>query len=243
MINNLVSINVVMQEIVRDLHIGEVSLPYADIKEWIIDGIKEIGVTTQYLKKRGKIDIENYQGKIPGDFFKLKQIINASSYVYNKNLITDDDNTEEENTKELSAVTKNIIGNEVNIQHRNVITSFKSGAVELLYLAFPLDFDGYLMVADDPVFSEALLWKVIHKLGLGGFKFPQQQLNDVRASRIAWGNLKKAARGEGWKPDNPLMEAITNDFRTLVTDFDKYQTDFKTLGEKEIINLTTGKAI
>lgn len=237
MITNLVSINIIIQEIIRDLGIGDIDIPTADMKEWIISGVKEIGVKTQFEQRRAEVKIEDYKGKVPPDFYKLDHFVNSWAYTYNKDLITDDDNDVSENEEDLPPVLMGTGGNEVRIQFRNIKTSFREGVVDMIYDGLPLDQDGYLMIADDESFSEALMWKVASKFSLRGHKFPNPDLQNFRMVNRAWRNMKKEARGSGYTPDKIMMEMLKNNFHSLVIDLDKYRTDFKTLGQREALYL------
>lgn len=67
-----ISIKSIVQEAVRDLGVGDREIPFLDYIEWVAWGLQQIGAYSQYIEKYNcEIEIEDYQGKLPNDFYKV----------------------------------------------------------------------------------------------------------------------------------------------------------------------------
>jgi len=69
MIQKLEKLDRVIDKIVRDL--GLTDVPFADFIEWFADALLHIGAYPQFEEKTGTIRIENYEGILPDDLYKL----------------------------------------------------------------------------------------------------------------------------------------------------------------------------
>lgn len=67
-----ISIKSIIQEAVRDLGVGDREIPFLDYIEWVAWGLQQIGAYSQYKEVYNhEIEIEDYQGKLPMDFYKV----------------------------------------------------------------------------------------------------------------------------------------------------------------------------
>lgn len=57
--------------IIRNLGLGDSTIPYADFVEWIADGLEHIGSFYQLTEKPGVIIIDNHSGFLPCDLHKV----------------------------------------------------------------------------------------------------------------------------------------------------------------------------
>ena len=79
MIYGFDSIDRVIARIIRDLGLGSEEVPYQDFIEWIADALEHIGSYYQFKEKEAHVVIEDYQGRIPCDFYKMIRIIKGCS--------------------------------------------------------------------------------------------------------------------------------------------------------------------
>lgn len=233
MINNVISINIVVQEIVRDLGLGETTIPFNDIKEWMIEGLKHIGVKAQFREEIREVRIENYTGRLPHDTYKVSALIDGAAYHKNINLTLDDDDKDKEATINSLAVTSC----DYNIQYRDIVTSFKEGVMVFRLLLLPLDEDGFLLIPDSVSYKDALMWKIAYHLSIRGHKFPQPIMNDMRYNKQQWNFYCKQARGEARMPDAELMKVLSNEFHRLIINPYDHQNNFNKLGSPENLDL------
>lgn len=68
----LLSSKQVILKIVRDLDMGDKAIPWQDFIEWIAEAMQHIGAYAQYVEKEADIEIDNYQGSLPCDFYAAK---------------------------------------------------------------------------------------------------------------------------------------------------------------------------
>jgi hypothetical protein len=73
-INKLDSIDTVINKVIRDLGLGENEIPYQDFVEWCAEALEDIGSYTQFEDKKGTIVIENYEGMLPCDLYKVVKL-------------------------------------------------------------------------------------------------------------------------------------------------------------------------
>lgn len=76
MINKLEKLDRVIDKIARDLGLSEV--PFSDFIEWFADALLHIGAYPQFDEKTDVIRIENYEGMLPDNLYKLINLHNAS---------------------------------------------------------------------------------------------------------------------------------------------------------------------
>lgn len=74
MINKLVSVNVVIAKIVRDLDLGKKEINWQDFIEWIAEGLAHIGAYSQFTQKETVIPVVDHRAEVPCDFYELIQV-------------------------------------------------------------------------------------------------------------------------------------------------------------------------
>ena len=82
MINNLESIDRVIAKIIRDLGLGQDEIPHRDFIEWIADALEHIGSYYQNTQKECYIMIDDYEGHLPCDFYKMIRMLKGCSVDY-----------------------------------------------------------------------------------------------------------------------------------------------------------------
>jgi len=235
MITDLVSINVILQEVTRDLGLGDRTVPLSDFKEWIIEGLKHIGVETQNRKLTATVEIEDYIGVLPLDFYQLIGLKDGIQFKFNTALVFDDD--ADLNERQAIVDDYKVTVKDINIIRKNINASFQTGEVKIHYWAFPLDSEGFLMIPDDVSYKDAMMWKVAYQLSIRGYKFENVQMRDIKFTGHHWRFYVKQARAEGRKPDRLLMERLKNDWLTLVMNPHQFRNDFRFLGDAETLKL------
>lgn len=79
MIYNMEKLDRVINKIVTDLGLGQYPIPYNDFVEWIADGLQHIGAYYQFLEKECHVLIQDYQGLLPCDLYKVKRMLGGCS--------------------------------------------------------------------------------------------------------------------------------------------------------------------
>lgn len=77
MIYNMEKIDRVIAKVVTDLGLGQDDIPYADMIEWIADALQHIGAYPQLEQKHCTVLIDNYEGILPCDVYKVIRMRNG----------------------------------------------------------------------------------------------------------------------------------------------------------------------
>lgn len=229
MIYKLTSVRTVIYQVINDLGIGDTEVPIDDIIEWTGKALQHIGSYYQLTEKQETIEIENYKGELPCDFYKMSRLL------YNNNRMR--------NNESLIGETSTEIGNnsftniDYNINHNVITTSFESGDVAIQYLAFPVDCDGLPLVPDDPSFMDACFWRCVYQLCLRGYEFKNTQLRDINFTKSMWNRYCRQARAEANMPDLDMYERLKNNYLRLKIDKNQHWKFFATNGDQEAMRL------
>jgi hypothetical protein len=238
MIYQLTTINEVLSKVVRDLGLGEQEVPIQDFIEWMAEGLKHIGSYYQFTEKAADIEIDDYKGELPCDFYKSIRILEGSSNYYhnhNENLITKEtDSTELQNEVQSIQFTNK----DFNITHNVITVGYRTGTIKLQYLAMPVDSNGYPMVPDDVSYFDALFWKIAYHLCLRGHEFKRKELNNLTFVKAKWDFYCKQARANANMPDGDMLERLKNNWLRFKSDTKQYDKLFTNNGKSEYINLS-----
>ena len=71
MIYNMEKIDRVISKVVTDLGMGQNDIPFGDFVEWIADALQHIGAYPQFVEKECIISINDYEGLLPCDVYKV----------------------------------------------------------------------------------------------------------------------------------------------------------------------------
>jgi hypothetical protein len=238
MIYQLTSIKTIIAKVVRDLDLMDQEVPWEDMIEWIAEGLKHIGSYYQFTEKAADIDIEDYKGVLPCDFYKSIRILQGTYNEYHNNhesLITKETDGDKLQTEIEGIKFSNY---DFNITHNVITVSYRTGTIKLQYLAMPVDSDGFPLVPDDVSYSDALFWKVAYHLCLRGHEFKRKELNNLQFVKNKWGFYCTQARANANMPDGDMYERLKNNWLRLKTDKDQYRKLFSGNGQSEFLNLS-----
>lgn len=118
------------------------------------------------------------------------------------------------------------------IGHNTITVGFKTGSIELDYLAMPIDERGYPLVPEEQVFQEALLWLVTSKLSLRGELTNKQITFEYADTR--WRRFMLSARAEANMGDIQFMQKRVNDNRRMKYSVNPLVT--RDFGQQEFLN-------
>lgn len=211
MISKFTTVDEIIAKIIRDLGLSMTNedVPYQDYVSWIGEGLLHIGSYYQFKEKIEIIDIEDYTGKLPCDFYKTISL-NGGYYCadFDKNLIHNDCDTSEDFKKYDISPSYN----SYNINMDTITIGYRRGKIYLRYLAIPVDDKGFPLVPDDISFFDAMFWKVAYHLSLRGYEFKNTQLRDVNFTKRKWDFYCIQARANANMPDAAGMERIAQRF-------------------------------
>ena len=121
------------------------------------------------------------------------------------------------------------------IDNDYIKTSFKSGAVCLTYMAFPVDEECFPLVPDDISYKEALFWYIFKQLLLGGFDKPNNRI-DYSFADQKWNKYCSQARANANFPNIDKMNSFMNQWVRLIPDVNQHSVMFESLGDRENLN-------
>lgn len=111
-----------------------------------------------------------------------------------------------------------------------IITSFEAGFIDLIYMAFPTDGDGFPNVLDESYYKEAVMWYIIRQMVLGGYKHPEFDFGKANAM---WELYRGRAANKQKIPSLDQLSSFTNVWtrwkfdRTLPSHFFSGGEDFR----------------
>lgn len=119
----------------------------------------------------------------------------------------------------------NLIGNikankhtdmDYNINFNKITAAFKTGVIQLQYLAMPVDDKGFPLVPDDVSFRDALFWKcAMHVCMLNPLLLKNPQLRNYEACEMRWLKYCGQARASANMPDLETIERLKNNWLRL----------------------------
>lgn len=118
------------------------------------------------------------------------------------------------------------------VGHNTITVGFKTGSLELDYLAMPIDEKGYPLVPEEEAYQEALLWLVASKLALRDELTNKQITFEYADTR--WRRWMLSARAEANMGDMQFLQKRVNDSRRL-----KYSLNpliERSFGKQEFLN-------
>lgn len=184
-----------------------------------------VGSPKIFIEKVSSIQINNYKGLLPCDFYKIIQV---RAHCSNNTLSHATDSFHMGNHKNSIEPTYKIQGNIIH-------TSVEKGELEVSYLALPIDEDNYPLLPDDSYFIRALelyikkqWFTILYDLG----KITPQVLQNTQ-QEYAW--AVGQCQSNMIKPSIDEMQAITNMWNTLVPRVNEASRGFSTSGVKEHI--------
>lgn len=148
---NYTTIKTVMGRLLRHPLLKDVTID--TVLDYTVDFIKIVGISPLFQEKTSDIDIKDYRGVLPCDFYKMIQVryINdkCTSPVNPSFRYSTDSFHYSSRKPKMSDLTYKLQGN-------CIFTSIKEGKIEIAYKAMAVDGDNYPLIPDDPVFLRAL---------------------------------------------------------------------------------------
>lgn len=225
-----ISIRQVLDNLMDNPLLQDLSLERA--VNYAVRFIQKVGMPSIFLEKTEEIEIENYRGKLPCDFYEMIQVRTVDHNRENYKVFrysTDSFHMSPNKTRDNDLTYK--------LQGSCIFTSIKEGPIEVAYRAFSTDEEGFPLIPENGSFEEALelFIKVRHftvQFELG--KISQQVLQHTE-QQYAW--AVGQAQSDLVRPSIDQLQSFTNSWNTLISRTNEHSKGFKTLGSKEYIKL------
>lgn len=227
MIENFTSIKFIIEKLYRDL--GETrELPFDDIVEWVHEALMFIGAFSQFEKKLTYVDISNYKGALPCDFYKAIQLsYNGYPIRYSGGSM---DNTYHcTDCINLKCACEDYY----YMNDSYIVTSFPTGTICLSYLSVPVDADGFPKIPDDVYFTNAVTKYVTYMLDKQQWRRSNLADKIYQESKMEWEWFTQAARSKANMPTLGQLESLKNILVRLKPLQNEYNQFFMNLGKQE----------
>lgn len=184
-------------------------IPFETVVDYTVDFIRIVGTPPSFLDKTAIIDIVDYRGILPCDYYEMTQVrLNDGS---KRTFRYTTDSFHMSNSKpELSDLTYKIQGNCI------FTAPLEQGQIEIAYQAMPMDEEGYPLIPDNSSYSRAL--EAYIKREWFTILFDQGKLNRQVLARAdqEYSFYVGQAQSEIIMPTIDQMEAISNMWNTLL---------------------------
>jgi hypothetical protein len=202
-------------------------IPLETIIDHAIEFIKIMGVPATFIEKTAQIEIEDYRGTLPCDFYSPIQVRTDKGDYFRYS--TD--------TFHMSNIHKSNSGITYKIQGNCIFTSMPKATIEIAYKALPMNQEGLPLIPDNGTYPRALQEYIVVEcyttLCDQGKIDPRMLANrEARYTRFAG-----QARVDLIRPTIDQMESITNMWTRLLPSRKDHQNGYTTLGAKEFLKI------
>lgn len=193
---------------------------------YAVDFIRIVGCPQFYSEKIEQIEIDNYRGKLPCDFYSIIQVRDPNSHICYKHA---SDTFHTSGCKHADITYK--------IQGNVIFTSTKEGTIEIAYNAYNLDEDGYIMLPDNSSFIRALEAYIKVKQFTILFDMGKMQAGVLQNAQQEYAWAVGDCQSEFNRMSIDEMESFTNSWRTLLIRDNQQREGFARLGNRQNIKV------
>lgn len=192
--------------------------------------IQIIGAPNEFEEKTALVDIKDWRGCMPCDYYDIIQVRtygegdNSKVFRYSTDSFHYSPNKDSD-TKELT----------YKLQNNIIYTSLKEGTIEVAYHTIKVDNEGYPMIPENSSFIQAL--ELYIKKKVFTILFDQGKINNAvlqnTQQEYAW-YVAQAQRDLNM-PTIDQMESISNMWTQLLQRANEHSKGMKSLGKRELI--------
>ena len=212
-------------------------IPFETVIDYAVDFIRLVGTPPSFVDKTAIIDIHNYRGELPCDFYEMIQVRlaydekhrvenHAPTFRY-----TTDSFHMSPDKPHVSDLTYKLQGNCI------FTAPLEEGQIEIAYKAMPIDDEGYPMIPDNSVFSRAL--EMYIKKQWFTIQYDMGKISQAVMAKTdqdyAW--AVGQAQTDLIRPTIDQMESISNMWNTLVPRAQEHRKGFVHEGSREHIKI------
>lgn len=227
-----ISIKQILSDLLDHPLLQDLSLERA--VNYAIHFIQIVGVPNEFEEKTALINIENYRGCLPCDYYDMMQVRTYKEgeycprvFRYTTDSFHHSPNKGDSDTWDLTYKLQNSI----------IYTSIKEGTIEIAYHAVKVDKEGYPMIPENSSFIQAL--ELYIKKKVFTILFDQGKINNAvlqnTQQEYAW--AVGQAQRDLTMPTIDQMESISNMWTQLLQRNNEHSKGMKSLGRREYIKL------
>lgn len=225
-----VTINNIMDRITR--HPLMKDIPLETVIDYTVDFIRLVGTPPSFFDKTAIVDIHDYRGELPCDFYEMTQVRLAPKLGHPSELSPTFRYTTD--SFHMSPVKPTVSDLTYKIQGRCIFTSpLREGPIEIAYKAMPMDDEGQPLIPDNATYLRALQYFIKREyfesqFDQGKITLPVMQKAD---QDYAW--YVGQAQTELIRPTIDQMESISALWNTLIPRNQDHRKGFLHTGTRE----------
>lgn len=208
-----ISSRVIIDKVYRDLNLEEDNDRWQDIIEWIGEAIEAIHISYTLQSKTVQLEVSNFRALLPCDFYSL--IMAKVNGVASK----ESANPFDFNSNQPRSIRSHFI------EYPYIKLNCDNGFVDLAYYAFPLDNENFPLVPDNYQVKEALMWYILKKMIMGGWKHSDPTFSYVYCND-KWNEYCRKSKAYYKMPDLAEMESLKTYWVRLVPQIHAHNNGF-----------------
>lgn len=231
---NYISIRQVLDDILQHPLLKDLSFERAI--NYVVHFLRIVGVPNIFEEKTACINIEEYRGELPCDFYEMNQVRlykedggKSMAFRYATDSFHYSPNKIESNYNDIELTYK--------IQNTMIYTSMKEGTIEISYKAMMVDKEGYPLIPDNSSFIQALelyIKKQVFTILFDQGKISPAVLQNTQ-QEYAW--YVAQAKSDLTIPTIDQMESISNMWTQLLQRNNEHVRGFRNTGAREYIKV------
>lgn len=235
-----ISVEKLINDVYRDTdYEGHVNK--ADMVEWAADAMDLIGIPMSLETKiatensynsalKPYVTLSDYKCFIPCDFISMVQIRDydtKETLRYSSNSFHTNSSHTETNKMELEG------DKTYKIKGSCLYTNYKEGKLEIMYMGYPCDENGYPLIPEETRYSMAVKAYLQYKLDYKMWRHNKLAEAVFRDSESEWLFRVKSAATFGHTPSVDQMESIKNQMLRLITHPNEHAAGFRGMSIQE----------
>ena len=224
-----IDINVIADRIKRNALLSDI--PFETILDYTFEFIKIVGMPKAFIEKTATIEIDDYKGMLPCDLYKIIQVRTDKGDYFRGST----DNFHMSPNKQKEGNNTRNTGITYKEQGSCIITSIPKCTIEIAYMAFALNDEGYPLIPDNGSYARALQEYIILECYTDLFdqgKISQQAMQN-RQQRYAW--AVGQAQTDLIRPSIDQMTSISNMWTKLLPSKKDYNNGFVSEGAAQLL--------
>jgi hypothetical protein len=223
------NINVIADRIKRHPLLEDI--PFETILDNAIEFVKILGIPKAYLEKTDIVEIEDYRGVLPCDFYKIIQARTLDGAYFREST----DSFHMSPAKEKEGHARRLTGVTYKIQGNYIFTSMPRCLMEIAYWALPIGEDGMPLIPDNGTYPRALEYYI--KMKCFEMLFDQGKITPQAYANVQqqYGFAVKLASNDLVRPSLDMMESISNSWNKLLPGKSNHNDGYVMEGARQYI--------
>lgn len=229
---NYISIKQVLDDLLEHPLLQDLS--FERVVNHTVHFLQIVGVPNEFEEKTALIDIKDYRGCLPCDYYDMIQVRTYKEGEYCPRVFRYTTDSFHHSPKKEDSDTWDLT---YKLQNSIIYTSIKEGTIEIAYHAIKVDKEGYPMIPENSSFIQALelyIKKKVFTILFDQGKISPAVLQNTQ-QEYAW--YVAQARSDMSIPSISEMESIKNSWCTLLQRTTEFNKGFKSNGRAEYIRV------